>query len=105
MSIVGVPSRRKNTIEYTLNGSRLCQKVTNNMINRLLKQENTVGSGNYKHKPWNRKDAVFTSVVQEVIIEVIKSLPKYNIHYIDNSKEADNVVYLAPTPTLQAIFD
>ena len=111
-SNVGAPSRRNNTIDYTLNGLQVCQKVflssfgvTNNTINRLLKQQNTVGSGNYDRISSKRKDSVFTADVQEVIIEVIESLPKYNIHYTDTSKEADNVVYLAPTTTLQVIFD
>ena len=101
-------SKRNNTIIYSINGKSVCQttflytfSITNNRINRLLKgQGKKQGSGNYQRKK--------TSITSEVIgatETVVNRLPKYNIHYSDTSKEADNVLYLAPDITIRTIFD
>jgi hypothetical protein len=102
------PSRRTNTIHYTIENKKVCQKVflttfgiTANRINRLLKNQfRSVGSGNYI-----RKATTLTPEVVRTIHDVIEALPKYNIHYLDTSKEADNVVYLSPTTTVESIFE
>ena len=36
---------------------------------------------------------------------MVEQMPKFNIHYSDTSKEAENVVYLAPTTTIQGVFE
>ena len=97
-----MPSRRKNILHYKLNNQKVCQQmflntfeITNNHINRLLKiqgwQGQGVGSGNYV------RNTLLTRQVKEIIHDVVEQMPKFNIHYSDTSKEAENVVYLAPT--------
>jgi hypothetical protein len=101
-------SKRKNTILYSINGKSVCQttflctfSITNNRINRLLKgQGKKQGSGNYKRK----KTAISPEVIRFTEI-VVNRFPKYNVHYTDTSKEADNVLYLAPNITIKTIYE
>ena len=76
-------------------------EITNNHINRLLKSQGLpgVGSSNYVRK------TLLTPQVKEIIHDVVEQMPKFNIHYSDTSKEAENVVYLAPTTTIQGVFE
>lgn len=99
----GVRSKPKSKIRsYTISNIDVCKEIfkstfniSNGRLGRLLKQHDSNPSVIAKDKRGMKENGGIDDKVMEILIKVIKKLPKYISHY-SREKGTDNTVFLEP---------